>query len=178
MLNVASAYVQSSAVAEEVVQEAWLGVLMGIERFEGRSSLKTWVMRILTNCAQRRRDQERRTIPFSDLHPSDGDSDTAVDPARFRAGNDPWPGHWRLAPHSWSGIPEAQLLSRELRQHLRSVIDGLPRQQRQVIVLRDVAGLSSAEVCDALAITEVNQRVLLHRARSRVRATIERYLRQ
>ncbi len=178
MLHIASAYVPSRAVAEEVVQEAWLGVLNGIARFEGRSSLKTWVLRILMNCARRRRDEERRTISFSDLRTLEGDADPAVDPARFRTGTDPWPGHWLSGPKSWSGIPEARLLSREMLQQVRRAIESLPRLQREVIPLRDLAGWSGAEVCDSLAITGTNQRVLLHRARSRVRAAIERYLQQ
>jgi len=178
MLSIASAYVPSQAVAEEVVQEAWLGVLNGIERFEGRSSLKTWLLRIVINRARHRRDQERRTIPFSDLRTANGEAGPAVDPARFRTRTDPWPGHWLVAPESWSGMPEAQLLSRELLQHVRTAMESLPRLQREVITLRDVAGWSAAEVCDALAITDVNQRVVLHRARSRLRVTIEAYLRQ
>jgi RNA polymerase sigma-70 factor (ECF subfamily) len=178
MLQLALAYVPSRAIAEEVVQEAWLGVLKGIGRFEGRSRLKTWIFRIVMNRAKRRGAIESRTFPFSSMQSAGEDADHLVDPDRFQGQSEPWPGHWRSAPTSWSGIPEDRLLSKEMLEHVRRAIDGLPENQREVITLRDVLGWSGVEVCNVLAITETNQRVLLHRARSRVRGAVERYLEQ
>ena len=178
MLQVALTYVPSRAIAEEVVQEAWLGVLQGIGRFERRSQLKTWIMRIVINRAKRRGSEEARTIPFSGMQPARDDFSPSVEPDRFRGRSDPWPGHWWSPPASWSQIPEDRLLSREMFEHMRQALDHLPERQREVITLRDVLGYSGAEVCNVLAISETNQRVLLHRARSRVRAAVERYLQQ
>ncbi len=178
MLQVALTYVPSRAIAEEVVQEAWLGVLHGIGRFERRSQLKTWIMRIVINRAKRRGSEEARTVPFSAMHPALDDFSASVDPDRFRSRSDPWPGHWWSPPASWSEIPEDRLVSREMFEHMRRALDDLPERQREVIALRDVLGYSGAEVCNVLAISETNQRVLLHRARSRVRAAVERYLQQ
>jgi RNA polymerase sigma-70 factor, ECF subfamily len=174
MLRVARMYVPSRAVAEEVVQEAWIGVLNGIGRFEGRSSLKTWIFRILTNIAKTRGVRERRSVPFSGVA-APGGEEPSVDPDRFFP-----PGHeqargWALGPTPWQG-PEASLLSGETRKVVLDAIETLPPAQREVITLRDVEGWSSAEVRNALDITETNQRVLLHRARSKVRGAIERYL--
>ncbi len=178
MLQVALTYVGSRAIAEEVVQESWLGVLNGIGRFEGRSQLKTWIMRIVINRAKRRGGEEARTTPFSGMQPARDHSGPSVDPDRFRGASDPWPGHWLSPPSNWSGMPEARLLSGEMFEEVRRALDGLPERQREVITLRDVLGYSGAEVCNALAISDTNERVLLHRARSRVRAAVERYLQQ
>jgi RNA polymerase sigma-70 factor (ECF subfamily) len=178
MVRVALTYVPSRAIAEEVVQEAWLGVLHGIGRFERRSQLKTWIMRIVINRAKRRGSEEARTIPFSVMLPARDDSSPLVDPDRFRGPSDPWPGHWWSPPASWSEMPEDRLLSREMFEHVRRALDDLPERQREVITLRDVLGYSGEEVCNVLAISETNQRVLLHRARSRVRVAVERYLQQ
>jgi RNA polymerase sigma-70 factor, ECF subfamily len=178
MLQVALAYVPSRAIAEEVVQEAWLGVLQGIGRFHGRSQLKTWLFRIVINRARRRGATEARTVPFSSLTAVSADSRPSVDRDRFQGPSDRWPGHWTSAPTSWSSIPEDRLLSQEMLELVRQALGRLPPNQREVITLRDVLGWSGSEVCNVLAISETNQRVLLHRARSRVRAAIEPYLQQ
>jgi RNA polymerase sigma-70 factor (ECF subfamily) len=170
MLRIARRYVHSPAVAEEVVQETWLGVLNGLERYEGRASLKTWIFRILTNRAMTRAEREGRTVPFSAL----GDDDEpAVDPERFRPEGDQWPGGWKSFP---SELPEDRLLARETLALVGEAIAGLPERQHVVIVMRDIEGWSAAEVCAALEISEANQRVLLHRARSKVRGALESYL--
>jgi RNA polymerase sigma-70 factor, ECF subfamily len=176
MVRVAQGYVRSRAVAEEVAQEAWLGVLHGISRFESRSTLKTWIFRIVVNRAKTRAERERRTVPFSALA-GDEDDEPAVDPARFLDAAHPrWPGHWAQAPQRWDELPEDRLLSRETLALARHAIDELPVRQREVILLRDVDGWSPEEVCDALGLSEGNQRVLLHRARSRVRTALEAHL--
>jgi RNA polymerase sigma-70 factor, ECF subfamily len=174
MLAVARGYVRTRAVAEEVVQEAWLGVLNGIDRFEARSSLKTWIMRIVVNIAMTRGEREARSIPFS-AFASEGD-EPAVDPDRFRDESDGFPGHWRAYPGNWAALPDDALLSRETLGVVMSAIQELPPAQRVVITMRDVAGCSSDEVCGTLEVSEGNQRVLLHRARSHVRNALERHL--
>jgi RNA polymerase sigma-70 factor (ECF subfamily) len=174
MLAVARGYVRTRAVAEEVVQEAWLGVLNGIARFEGRSSLRTWIMRIVVNIAITRGEREARTIPFSTLAP-EGD-EPAVDPDRFRDEGDGFPGHWRAYPANWAAVPDDALLSRETLDVVMGAIDELPDAQRVVIAMRDVAGCSAEEVCGTLDVSDGNQRVLLHRARSHVRNALERHL--
>jgi RNA polymerase sigma-70 factor (ECF subfamily) len=177
MVRLATNYVPSRAVAEEVAQEAWLAVLQGLDRFEGRSSLKTWIFRILMNRAMTRGQREHRTVPFSALFdPVKDPAEPAVDPDRFRGPYDKWPGGWAQFPTSWEGAPEARLLSRESLDYVAKAIDTLPPSQREVITLRDVEGWSSSEVCNVLEITETNQRVLLHRARSKVRRAMEQYL--
>ena len=173
MLRLSMTVVRSQAIAEEVVQEAWLGVLQGIDRFEGRSSLKTWIFRIVTNIAISKAERERRSVPFSSLDAGDG---LAVDPSRFRKPPDPYSGGWVFAPRDWSAIPEDRLLSRETLRCVAAAIGALPPNQRAVVTLHDVEGLTSAEICSLLSISETNQRVLLHRARSRVRTALERYL--
>jgi RNA polymerase sigma-70 factor, ECF subfamily len=167
--------VRTPAVADEVVQEAWLQVVRNISRFEGRSSLKTWIFRILTNAAWKRAEREGRTIPLSAL--VGADDEAAVDPARFLdERHDRWPGHWSTPPARWDELPEERLLGRETLDRVARAIDRLPVLQQQVIVLRDIEGWESGEVCDLLELTEANQRVLLHRARSKVRAALESYL--
>ena len=168
LLRLAQLYVSSRSVAEEVVQETWLAVVTGIERFEGRSSLKTWLFRILTNKAKTRGQREGRTLPFSSLA-SDGDEDqTAVAVERFARG-----GAWATPPR---GVPEERLLAGETRARVEEAIAALPPNQRAVITLRDVEGLSADEACNVLGLSETNQRVLLHRARAKVRTALERYL--
>ena len=173
MLSVARGYVRSRAIAEEVVQEAWVGVLKGLDRFEGRSSLKTWIMRILVNIAMTRGAREARSRPFSSF--AVDDAEPAVDADRFRDANDGFPGHWRAYPRDWSILPDGALLGRETLGVVMQAIEELPHAQRVVITMRDVAGCQADEVCDALDVSEGNQRVLLHRARSRVRAALERH---
>jgi RNA polymerase sigma-70 factor (ECF subfamily) len=176
MLRVARMFVSSRAVAEEVVQEAWIGVLRGIARFEGRSSLKTWIFRILTNTAKTRGVREGRSVPFSALA-ADDESGTSVDPDRFLGPDERFPGHWATPPESWEGRPEQRLLSGETLDVIRAEIERLPPAQAVVITMRDIDGFGSDEVCNALDITETNQRVLLHRARTKVRRALEDYLR-
>lgn len=172
MLRVAQMYVSSRATAEEVVQEAWLAVLKGIDRFEGRSSLKTWLFRIVANTAKTRGVRESRSAPFSSF----GDEAT-VSADRFLGLGERFPGHWAVPPASWAGLPDERLLATETMSLIRREIDRLPPAQRAVLTLRDLEGLSSDEVCNALDLTEANARVLLHRARAKVRAALEGYLR-
>ena len=169
MLRLALIHSPSRAVAEEVVQETWLGVLNGLHRFEGRASLKTWIFRILTNRAISRAEREGRTVPLSEFEP-------AVDPDRFRPEGDPYPGGWKTFPASWDALPEERLLARETLALVGEAIAELPERQHLVILMRDIEGWSAGEVCEALEISEANQRVLLHRARSNVRRMLESYL--
>jgi RNA polymerase sigma-70 factor, ECF subfamily len=174
MLRVARIFTPSRAVAEEVVQETWLRVLGALDRFEGRSSLKTWVFRILVNTAKTRAQREGRSIPFSALHDPARVPEAAVDPDRFLADDHPHhPGGWESPPRE---LPEDRLIASETRDVLSDAIEALPSSQRAVISLRDVEGWSSEEVRNALDLSEVNQRVLLHRARARVRQALENYL--
>ena len=176
MIRVALMYVRTRAVAEEVVQDTWIGVLRSLPRFEGRSSLRTWIFRILANQARTRARREARSVPFSSLAGADDDG-PAVDPDRFLAPDHPaFAGHWSSPPRSWEGVPEDALLARETRDLVQAAIDSLPASQRAVISLRDVEGWSSEEVRDLLELSEGNERVLLHRARSKVRRALEDYL--
>jgi RNA polymerase sigma-70 factor, ECF subfamily len=177
MLRLAIFHVGARAVAEEVVQDAWLAVLQQLDRFEARSSLKTWILRIVSNQAKTRAVRERRTVAFSVLATDGQDTDEpAVEPDRFLPAGHRWAGHWASPPASWRDVPEDLLLSRETMAEVRRAIDCLPVSQRQVLVLRDVEGLTAAETCELLELTEGNQRVLLHRARAKVRAALETYL--
>ena len=174
LLRVAQIFVPSRAIAEEVIQDTWLRVLGALDRFEGRSSLKTWVFRILVNTAKTRAQREGRTLPFSALEEPGGVPEAAVDASRFLpADHERRPGHWQTAPRD---LPEERLLAGETREVVRRAIDALPPSQRAVISLRDVEGWSGEEVRNALDLSEVNQRVLLHRARAKVRAALEDYL--
>jgi RNA polymerase sigma-70 factor (ECF subfamily) len=176
MLRVARLYVRERSVAEEVVQEAWVGLLRGIERFEGRSSLRTWLFRIVTNVAKTRALREARSVPFSALAEAE-DEGPSVPPERFRGLDDRWAGHWASPPAEWAR-PDEALLSAETRGVIARAIEALPQSQREVVTLRDVAGWSAEEVCNALELTETNQRVLLHRARTKVREALDDYLRE
>lgn len=168
LLRVARLYVPTASAAEEVVADTWLAVVTGLERFEGRSSFKTWLFRILTNKAKTKGMRERRTLPFS-AFVGDGDEDeTAVDIDRFARD-----GHWTAPPR---GVPEERLLAAEARRTIEDAIAALPANQRAVITLRDIEGLSAEEARNVLGLSETNQRVLLHRARAKVRAAFERYL--
>jgi RNA polymerase sigma-70 factor (ECF subfamily) len=177
LLRLAMLYVSNRTVAEDVVQETWMGVLDGLDRFEERSTLKTWIFRILVNRAKSRARKEARMIPFSALGEFGAEAEEpAVDPARFHGpDHERWPGHWAAPPQSWRESPEERLLTKEIRDHIDQSIAGLPATQREVITLRDVAGWTSAEVAEALSISDGNQRVLLHRARSKVRRALELY---
>ncbi|HEY6911973.1 MAG TPA: RNA polymerase sigma factor [Myxococcales bacterium] len=172
MLRVAQVFVQTPALAEEVVQETWLAVLEGISRFEGRSALRSWIFRILANRARTRAQREARTQPFSSLE--EEDDGPTVDPARFLPDDHPrWPGHWSAPPSPWA---DARLMATETLALAQRAIDALPAKQKQVILLRDVEGCSPEEVCEALGLSDGNQRVLLHRARAAVRAALESHL--
>ena len=177
MLNTAIRYVASRAAAEEVVQETWIAVLKGIGQFEARSSLRTWIFRILINRAKTCWRREGRSVPFSSMGgPVDDSAETSVDPARFLdAHHSTWPHHWRTPPRDWGESPEEKLLSAETQAYIRRAIDGLPHAQRDVITMRDIEGWEPEAVCQTLSISEANQRVLLHRARSKVRQALERY---
>ena len=172
LLRVAQMYVPSRAVAEDVVQETWLGVVRGLERFEGRSSFRTWLFRILVNRAKTRGVRERRTVPFAALAGAEADGDEpAVDPSRFAT-----EGFWGTPPRRWDEDPEAALDGAEALRVAREAIEKLPEMQRRVITLRDLEGFPSDEVRNVLGITETNQRVLLHRARARVRQALEQWM--
>lgn len=171
MLRVALAHVERKAIAEEIVQEAWLTVLRSLERFERRSALRTWVLGIVVNISRARARVERRSVPLEDES-----GNYSVEPSRFLPADHPrWPHHWAIEPLPWR-TPEDDLLAQETRRVISDAIATLPPAQREVLVLRDVEELGAPEVCNALGLTDTNQRVLLHRARSRVRAALERYL--
>ena len=172
LMRMAQMFVRDRAVAEEVVQETWLGVLRGIDRFEGRSSLKTWIFRILMNTAKTRAQREARSIPFSAaVH----DDEPSVDPDRFLGPDHRFPGGWMMGPSEWQ-TPEEELLQGETLEAILHAIDQLPDAQRAVITMRDLEGFPAEEVSEALGISDGNQRVLLHRARSKVRGAIEDHL--
>ena len=174
MLRVARGYVRDSRAAEDVVQETWLAMLDGIHRFEARSSLKTWLFRILVNRSITRAMKDRRQIPFSALAPDDEAGGPTVDPDRFLSADHPrFAGHWAAYPANWSALPHDRLMSRETMAAVKDAIEQLPERQRAVIALRDIGGFSPEEVCAALDLSDGNQRVLLHRARARVRAVLE-----
>ena len=165
----------TEAVAEEIVQETWLTALQGLDSFEGRSTFKAWLFGIARNHARRRTERERRTVPFSSLAGDGEPEGPVVDSLRFQGPAANWPDHWSAAPRPWED-PERRLASLEAREHLRVAIAELPERQRAVVVLRDVEGLDSEQVCELLEISEGNQRVLLHRGRSGVRAALEGYM--
>jgi RNA polymerase sigma-70 factor (ECF subfamily) len=179
MLLLARTFVSTDASAEEVVQDTWLAVIRGIDRFEGRSSLRTWIYRILVNTGKKRGIRESRTVPWSSLGDEDAaeDGGPTVDPARFRGPDDAYPGGWVSFPAEWRSA-EHGVLADEVRTRVREAIDALPDRQRVVITLRDVMGHDADEVCQMLELTSANQRVLLHRARASVRAHLASYLEQ
>jgi RNA polymerase sigma-70 factor (ECF subfamily) len=171
LVRLARASVSSHAVAEEVAQETWLAVIQGIDRFEGRSSLKSWIFAILVNRARSRGVREQRIVPMSSLG-GEGDDGPAVDADRFVAAGQRWGGHWSSPPVPWQE-PAERLIANETLGVVAEAIERLPAQQRAVVSLRDVEGWSSEEVCALLELSEGNQRVLLHRGRARVRAALE-----
>ena len=170
MLRVAGAYVATKEAAEDVVQDAWIGVVRGIDRFEGRSSLKTWIFRIVINKAMTRGSRDARSVPFSSLTPDE----PVLEPSMFRDSGR-WAGWW-ASPPTANDLPEERLLSRESRAKIDAIVATLPPSQRLVITLRDIQGLSGPEACEVLGITEANQRVLLHRARAKLRVALTDYL--
>ena len=175
--RVARLYIANRAVADEVVQDTWLGVIQGIWAFEGRSSLKTWIFRILINRAKTRAVREGRTVPFARFDAEVDVTEAAVAPDRFRPADHPTePGHWTNPPRDLGASPEHRLLAREAREQLQHAIEALPENQRLVLVLRDIEGRSTEEVCDFLRVQATNVRVLLHRARAKVRVALEPYL--
>ncbi len=177
MRKIARAYVRDDATADDVVQEAWLGVLRGLEAFAGRSSLRSWIFTIVVNRAKTKAVREARAVPFSALARDETErDDPSVAPDRFAVAGEPWPRHWRDEPASWGDQPEARLASRELRACIDAAIDALPPVQRTVVLLRDVAGQPTADVCNVLGLSETNVRVLLHRARAKIRRALDPYL--
>lgn len=174
MFAVARSYVRARSVAEEVVQDGWVAILKGLERFEGRSSLRTWALRIVANIARDRGTREARSLPFSALVDGADVEEPLVDPERFFRAGEPYPGGWKSFPADWGTLPESRVLSQETLDVIAGSIASLPEAQRLVMTLRDVVGCAADEVCDALGISAGNERVLLHRARVRVRAELER----
>jgi len=173
MFAVARGYVRVRSVAEEVVQDGWVAILDGLERFEGRSSLRTWVLQIVANIARDRGAREGRSLPFSALEVSE--EEPLVEPERFLRRGEPFPEGWKVFPTDWRTLPESRVLARETRDVVDAAITSLPDSQQLVMMLRDVVGCRAEEVSEALGITAANERVLLHRARVRVRAELERY---
>jgi RNA polymerase sigma-70 factor, ECF subfamily len=174
MKRVARGYVASDAVAEEIVQDTWMAIVTGIDGFQERCALGTWMFSILINQAKTHSARERRALPFSSVAPADV-QESSVDPDRFQRDDEAWPGHWATPPRPWQK-PERRLLSLEAREQLKQALARLPERQRLIVVLRDIEGLSADEACELLALSQENQRVLLHRGRSRLRAFLEEYL--
>jgi RNA polymerase sigma-70 factor (ECF subfamily) len=172
----ARSFVSSTATAEEVVQDTWLAVIEGIDRFEQRSSLKTWIYRILMNKARTRGVRDKRSVVFSAVVSDMDGFGPTFPPDQFLPPDHPtWPGHWATAPLAWESLPHQELEARETLERVRAAIDDLPTMHRLVITLRDLDGCSSTEVCALLDLTPANQRVVLHRARAKVRAALEDY---
>jgi RNA polymerase sigma-70 factor (ECF subfamily) len=174
MKRVARSYVDSDAVADEVVQETWLAVVTGIDAFQGRSALSTWIFSILVNQAKTHTTRERRAMPFGSITSGDN-GEATVDADRFQRDDEAWPGHWATPPRPWHK-PDRRLLSLEARARIRQALAKLPERQRLIVGLRDVEGLSAEEVCGLLDLSQENQRVLLHRGRSKLRAVLEGYV--
>jgi RNA polymerase sigma-70 factor (ECF subfamily) len=175
MRRIALSYVRTPSVADEVVQETWLAIIQGLGRFEGRSSLKTWMYRILVNRAQSRGVREQRTTPFSSLSADDDENGPTVDPDRFLPAGHAAAGYWSVTPSRFFELPEERMLAEETSALVAAAIEKLPDRQRRVITLRDIEGWDADEVCEGLELSAANQRVLLHRARAAVRAELEEY---
>jgi RNA polymerase sigma-70 factor (ECF subfamily) len=173
LVRLAQIYVHDRTLAEDVTQEAWLGMLTGLNRFAGHSSLKTWLFGILINCARASRRRESHTIPFSMFDDPEVDVPPSVAPERFHPAGHRWQGHWATPPEEW---PEEHLMKVETRRQVEQAVLRLPPNQRVVVTLRDLDGWTATEVCDVLGLTAVNQRVLLHRARTRLRQEIDAYI--
>jgi RNA polymerase sigma-70 factor (ECF subfamily) len=175
LFRVARAHVHDDATAADVVQETWLAAIRGLDGFEGRASLRSWLISIVLNLARRRGARDARVRPVAELSVADV-APGGWSPDRFRRAGDRWPGHWAVAPADWSTSPEERLAGREVMEVAQAAIDALPQRQRMVVLLRDVLGWTSAEVCDALDLSSGNERVLLHRGRSVVRRSLEEVL--
>ena len=176
LLRIARTWVSDLSAAEDVVQQTWVQVLEGLDGFEERSSVKTWLCGICINVARARWRKERRSVPMSSVGPEgEGGAEPAVDPSRFFAPDAHWAGHWFTFPNGWPPTPEDSARTAELRTCALAAIDRLPELQRQVLMLRDVEGLDADEVCNMLGLSDTNQRVLLHRARSRLRTMLEEF---
>lgn len=172
LFRLARTFIKNSASAEEVVQETWLAVLEGLDGFEGRSALKSWIFSILANKARTRAVRDGRMVLFSDMTSGDEDDEAAVDPSRFKAS-----GYWNEPPRPWDDFtPERLLSNAEMLQHIKAALENLPEAQRAVVILRDMEGCSAEEACNILGVSETNQRVLLHRGRSRLRRALESVL--
>lgn len=176
MVRLAGTFVGSRAEAEEVAQEAWMAVLGGLDRFEERSSLRTWIFAVLVNKARSRAVRERRDLPFSAFDAAEDDGAPTVDPARFRGAGDAFAGYWTSVPFAWWALPEQRATEAETRAVIHRALAALPLRQRQVVTLRDVDGFSADEVCAALGVSPGNQRVLLHRGRAQLRAALEAHV--
>jgi RNA polymerase sigma-70 factor (ECF subfamily) len=176
LIRMARGYVSDREVAEEVVQDTWMAVIENLNRFEGRSSLRTWIFGILIHKAKDRGVREKRHTTFSAFESGDDDNDEAVDPSRFHQSGE-WAGHWAFPPQPWDDqTPEKLLASQQAVNAMNRAIEGLPATLKEVLILRDVEGVESKEICKLLEITETNLYVRLHRARERVRAAVETYL--
>ncbi len=176
LIRMALAYVADREVAEEVVQDTWMAVIDGLSRFEGRSSLRTWIFGIMIHKAKDRGVREKRHVNFSSFESVDDNNDEAVDPSRFHQSGE-WAGHWAFPPQPWDDqTPEKLLASRQAVNAMNRAIEALPQRLKDVLILRDVEGVEAKEACDILRITETNLYVRLHRARERVRQTVESYL--
>jgi len=176
LVRMAMGYVADRAVAEEVVQDTWMAVIESLDRFEGRSSLRTWIFGILIHKAKDRGVREKRHTTFSDFESYDDDNEEAVDPSRFQQSGE-WAGHWVFPPQPWDDqTPEKLLASQQAVNAMNRAIKELPATLKEVLILRDVEGVESNEICELLEITETNLYVRLHRARERVRAAVETYL--
>jgi RNA polymerase sigma-70 factor, ECF subfamily len=176
LIRMALAYVADREVAEEVVQDTWIAVIDGLSRFEGRSSLRTWIFGIMIHKAKDRGVREKRHVNFSSFESVDDDNDEAVDPSRFHQSGE-WAGHWAFPPQPWDDqTPEKLLASQQAVNAMNRAIEALPQTLKDVLILRDVEGVEAKEACDILRITETNLYVRLHRARERVRQAVESYL--
>lgn len=176
LIRMAMGYVADRELAEEVVQDTWMAVIKGLDRFEGRSSLRTWIFGIMIHKAKDRGVREKRHTTFSDFETFDDDREEAVDPSRFHQSGE-WTGHWAVPPQPWDEqTPEKLLASQQAVNAMHRAIDALPSTLKAVLILRDVEGVEAKEVCEILKITETNLYVRLHRARERVRQAVEAYL--
>ena len=176
LIRMAMGYVADREVAEEVVQDTWMAMIESLDRFEGRSSLRTWICGILIHKAKDRGVREKRHTTFSAFESDDDDNDEAVDPSRFQQSGE-WAGHWAFPPQPWDDqTPEKLLASQQAVNAMNKAIEALPVTLKEVLILRDVEGVEAKEVCEILSITENNLYVRLHRARERVRAAVETYL--